>query len=150
MTKRPWCEGPWTAQFRHIVSYTSDKDHPLRYWPDCTGEFGEGEWQCETEGCEFAEDCKGEWEDCSVQASIAYLKNPGTMTQGDQVVHHMVDANARLMALAPQMAEIILTLHENDVQVGDSEEVVVELNKIIAQEERHQAWLRKKNEKHHG
>jgi len=114
MIKRevPWVDGPWHAEFRHIVGHSDDKNHPMRSWPDCTGEKGDGEWDCDTEGCEFSEDCKGEWEEFTPRITVTYLKNPGKMTQGDQVVHPIVDANAQLIALAPEMAEAILKFGE--------------------------------------
>jgi hypothetical protein len=62
------------------------------------------------------------------------------MTQADQVVHPIVDANAQLIALAPEMAEILLELEANDVQVGNSAEIAEKLRRIIEQGERHRAW----------
>lgn len=135
MSKRPWIEGPWHAQFRHVVAYTKDKDHPMRYWPDCTGKLGDGEWDCcgDSEGklCEFADECAAEWKDLDVCLSVTYLKNPGSGSQGDQVVHPIVDANAQLIALAPEMAEAILTQAERYPDCEIVKELAAKLNHII-------------------
>lgn len=128
----PWVDGPWEAQFRHVVARTKDKDHPMRYWPDCTGKLGDGEFDCDGDTlCEFSEDCKAEWNDLDVTLSITYLKNPGRGSQGDQVVHPIVDANAQLIALAPEMAEAILVQAETYPDCEIVKDLAAKLNHII-------------------
>jgi len=171
MSKRPWVDGPWHAEFRHIVGHSDDKNHPMRSWPDCTGKCGDGEWDCDDKDCEFSEDCKGEWEEFTPRITVTYLKNPGKMTQGDQVVHPIVDANAQLIALAPEMAEIILSLAENGAtdwcfmpygepcegrscssckEMATTQELASRLQKIIDQGERHKKWKAEQKDKNDG
>lgn len=134
MTSRevPWVDGPWEARFRHVVAHTKDKNHPMRDWPDCTGKLGDGEFDCDGDTlCEFAEDCAAEWNLPEVTLSITYLKNPGPGSQGDQVVHPIVDANAQLIALAPEMAEAILVQAETYPDCEIVKELAAKLNHII-------------------